>query len=105
MLHNSRFVKYHALAGETGSARTASACTGQAQAQSATERAEIARLERENARLRKQLEQTHALLDLRNCCGNLGYADGDKHRREALTELRYGGHLIIWLLQQDRQRP
>lgn len=28
------------------------------------ERAEIARLERENARLRKQLEQTHALLDL-----------------------------------------
>lgn len=28
------------------------------------ERAEIARLERENARLRKQLEQTHALLEL-----------------------------------------
>ena len=28
------------------------------------ERGEIARLERENARLRKQLEQTHALLEL-----------------------------------------
>lgn len=28
------------------------------------ERTEIARLERENARLRKQLEQTHALLEL-----------------------------------------